>query len=94
MVALVVVLLPAFETEPSLQPAAVSELARLGVTSVVLVADERTVGLVLEGWAFDPSRSAEAAIAAVAGGGSPVRTLHPMAEMAVSTVPTPSGRSG
>lgn len=88
---MVVVLLPASEAEPSLQPAAVSELARLGVTSVVLVADERTVGLVLEGWAFDPRSSAKAAIAAVAGSSSAVRTLHPIAEMAVSNVPLPEG---
>ena len=88
---MMVMLLPASETEPSLQPAAVSELARLGVTSIVLVADERTVGLVLEGWAFDPRSSADAAVAAVAGGGSPVRTLHPIAEMAVSNVPLPGG---
>ncbi len=88
---MMVVLLPASETEPSIQPAAVTELARLGISSIVLVADERTVGLVLEGWAFDPRSSADAAVAAFADSGSPVRTLHPIAEMAVSNIPLSGG---
>jgi hypothetical protein len=84
-VAIVVVLLPVSDAEPSLQPAAISELARLGVTSVAVVRDERTVGLVVEGWAFDPGRSAAAVVAAVAGPSARARTLHPLMEMAVST---------
>lgn len=80
-----VVLVPASDTEPSLQPATMSELARLGVTSVAVLRDARTVGLVVEGWAFDPSRSAKAVVAAVAGRTADARTLHPLAEMAVST---------
>ena len=88
---MVVVLLPASETDPSLQPAAVSQLARLGVTNVAVLRDERTVGLVVEGWAFNPSRSAEAVIAAVAGPGSRAQTLHPLLQMAVSTAPIASG---
>jgi hypothetical protein len=88
---MMVVLLAASETEPSIQSAAMTELARLGVTSIVLVADERTVGLVLEGWAFDPSTSADAAVAAFAASGSAARTLYPVAEMAVSNIPLPRG---
>ena len=80
-----VVLIPASDAEPSLQPAAVSELARLGVTSVAVLRDDRTLGLVVEGWAFDPSRSGAAVVAAVAGRTSDARTLHPLVEMAVST---------
>ena len=82
--AIAVVLLPASETEPSLRPAAVAELARLGVTSVALVRDDRTLGLVVEGWAFDPERSAEAVVAAVAGRASRARTLHSLLHVAVS----------
>src|SRR5215212_3907564 len=63
--AMLVLLVPASETDPSLQPAAVSELARLGVTDIDLVRDQQTVGLVLAGWAFDPSRSADAVFAVV-----------------------------
>ena len=79
-----VVLVPSSDAEPSLQPATVAELARLGVTSVAVLRDERTVGLVIEGWAFDPSRSADAAVAAVAGRTRRARTLQPLMELAVS----------
>jgi hypothetical protein len=83
-VAIVVVLLPASEADPSLRPAAVSKLALLGVTSVAVVRDDQTVGLVLEGWAFDPRRSGEAVVEAVAGPRSSARTLHPLLQLAVS----------
>ncbi len=88
---MMVVLLPTSDTEPSIHPAAMTGLARLGVTSIVLVADERTVGIVLEGWAFHPRASTDAAVAALAGSGSTARTLHPVAEMAVSNIPLPGG---
>jgi hypothetical protein len=79
-----VVLLPASEAEPSLRPATVSELARLGVTSVAVVRDQETVGLVIEGWALDPLRSADAVVDAIAGSTSRPRILHPLLELAVS----------
>ena len=83
--AILVVLLPASEAEPSLQPAAIAKLARLGVTSVAVVRDDQSVGLVVEGWAFDPSRSARAVVDAVAGPMPGVRILHPLLELAVTT---------
>lgn len=83
--AMIVVLVPTAEAEPSLRPATVSKLARLGVTSVAMLRDERTLGLVVEGWAFDPKRSTEAVIEAIAGPTSSARTLLPLVEMAVST---------
>jgi len=82
-----VVLVPSSDAEPSLQPATASELARLGVTTVAVLRDERTLGLVIEGWAFDPSRSAQAVVAAVAGRTSRARTLQPLMELAVSAAP-------
>lgn len=81
--AMVVVLFPVSDEEPTLQPAALEEFARLGITSVSLVRDEQTMGLVLDGWAFDPARADEAACA-VAGACDEVRTLHPLMQMAVS----------
>ena len=80
---MVVVLFPLSDGEPAVQPAALAVLARLGVTSVSLLRDERTAGVVLEGWALDPARANEAA-AAVAGAHADFRTLHALAEMAVS----------
>ena len=78
-----VVLFPAVDTTPALRPEALEKLARLGVTTVALVRDGSTAGLVLEGWAFDPASAAEAACAA-AGVCAGVRTLRPLAELAVS----------
>jgi hypothetical protein len=86
---MVVVLFPVSDEEPALQPAALAALTRLGVTSVSLLRDEQTAGLVLEGWAFDPERAGEAA-RAVAGAGASFRTLQPLVQMAVS----PGGLQG
>jgi hypothetical protein len=85
-VAMVVVLFPVLDEEPALQPTAIASLARLGVTSVSLLRDEQTMGLVLEGWAFDSARAGEAARAA-AGAREGVRTLQPLMQMAVSAAP-------
>lgn len=81
--AMVLVLFPVSDEEPALRPAALAVLARLGVTSVSLLRDEQTAGLVLEGWAFDPARAGEAARAA-ATGRKGIRTLQPLMHMAVS----------
>ena len=87
--ATMVVLLGEADGEFCLRQEQVSELARLGVTNLALVRDDRYVGVVLEGWLFDPGDSAEAAALAV-GAGS--RTLHPVLHMAVSTAAREGGR--
>lgn len=69
----------------------VSQLAGLGVTNVALLRDERTVGIVLEGWLFDPRRSADAAAEAVGATGA-AQALHPVMHMAVTTASTQGGR--
>jgi hypothetical protein len=84
---MVLVLFPVSDVEPVLQPAALAALARLGVTSVSLLRDEETAGLVLEGWALDPGRADEAARAA-AGTRDGVRTLEPLVQMALSASAT------
>jgi hypothetical protein len=88
---MMVVVLPASEAEPSLRPAAMSKFARLGVTSLALARDERLLALVVDGWAFEPRRSARAVVDAFAGEGASARTVHSIAEMTVSTAPS-SGR--
>jgi hypothetical protein len=80
---MVLVLFPVSDEEPALRPAALATLARLGVTSVSLLRDEKTAGLVLEGWALDPARAGEAA-RVVAGAREGIRTLQPLVQMAVS----------
>ena len=84
---MVLVLFPVSDEEPGLQPAALAVLARLGVTSVSLLRDEETAGLVLEGWALDPARADEAARAA-AGARNEVRIHQPLMQMAISAHPT------
>ncbi len=85
--AMMVVLLPASDVEPALAPAAVSKLTRLGVTSLVLLRAERVSGLVVEGWAFDPRRSAQDVVAAITDDRAGAQALHSIAEMALSAAP-------
>ena len=80
--AMMVVLLAPTDGEFCLRAHHVEELARLGVTNVSLLRDEQAVGIVLEGWAFDPERSSGAAATAL--GAATARALHPVLQMAVS----------
>lgn len=89
--AMAVVLFPVSEETLALRASALETLAGLGVTSVALLRDRTTAGLVLEGWAFDPDRAHEAASAAL-GAGEGVRTLLPLMQMAVANEPIQGGR--
>jgi hypothetical protein len=88
---MMVVLLEAADADFSVHPDQVSQLARLGVSNLALVRDRETVGIVLEGWLFDPARSAAEAVCLLAAGG---RALHPVLHMAVSTAAAPAGARG
>ncbi len=77
-----VLLIPA-DQEPSLGARRAEALARLGVTSVSVALDERTAAVILEGWALDPSRGAEA-LAALGASEEDARALRLVAQMAVS----------
>jgi hypothetical protein len=91
-VAMLVVLLDDPTGEFSLSQDLVTSLAQLGVTNAALVRDEQMAAIVLEGWLFDPARSAGAAAAAV-GAASTVRVLHPVLHLAVSTAAPEGGRN-
>jgi hypothetical protein len=90
-VAMVVVLFPLSDEEPRLRPAALEELAGLGVTNVALLRDPTIAGLVLEGWAFDSSDAPRAACAVV-GAREELQMLEPLVHMAVSTATYEGGR--
>lgn len=60
-----------------------SLLAGLGVSTIALLRDAESVGIVLDGWAFDPGRSAQAAAAAL-GSESECRILLPALEVDVA----------
>lgn len=59
------------------------ELARLGVTRVAVMQDGATVGVLVEGWAFDPTSTTRAIDALDALGGRP-RVLLPVLDVSVS----------
>lgn len=80
---MLLVLLPA-GTQTCLPSDGVSALARIGVTSLALVRDERSIGVVVEGWAFDPAESAGAVLAALSGSARGVRALQPVMEMSLT----------
>src|SRR5437764_12781262 len=84
---MIVVLLEQQADEFSLRQEAVSQLARLGVTSVALVRDEQTVAVVLEGWLFDPLASAPAVSKAICTEHQ-ARTLNPLMQLAISAATT------
>lgn len=64
-------------------PGVAQKLAALGVTDVSVLRDERTTAVVLEGWAFDISRSADAAVRLLTAAPATVRVLRPVIESAV-----------
>lgn len=88
---MMVLLMRATGAEGALQPGVLAALGSLGVTTVSLVGDDRTLGVVVEGWAFDPSRSAAAVVSALGGGEMGRSILQPIAELAISPAPTLDG---
>jgi hypothetical protein len=74
----------------ALGPAAADGLARLGITSVTVLADSAGVAVVMEGWAFDPRDAAQAADVAARGAGPPPRILYPLSDTSVR----PADRKG
>lgn len=70
--------------EPVVGPEAAERLAGLGVTRISLLADGLGVGVVLEGWAFDPARSEEVVRAVFPDRSTGVRVLHALAQVVVS----------
>ena len=81
---MMVLLVGASECDVELGGNVASELGRLGVTSISLLRDRETVGIVLEGWLFDPARSGGAAEAAIGASGR-TRRLYPVMHTAVFT---------
>ena len=76
------------DSEPgvgAVDAAAAKRLADLGITSVSVVRDDAGIGVVLDGWAFDPLLAGEHAAAIIAGRRRPLRTLRPLLQTAVSS---------
>lgn len=81
--AVMVVLAASDAGEILLGPGPLRRLGELGVTNISLVRDEATVGVVLEGWGFDPVISGAEAAEAVVGSRTGT-ILLPVLQAAVS----------
>jgi hypothetical protein len=73
--------------EPVVGPEVAERLARLGITRVSLLADRSGLGVVLEGWAFNPADIDQAVRAMFPDGGNDVRIFHEIELVAVSVAP-------
>jgi hypothetical protein len=80
--AMLMVLLAAAEAETAWGPDALRRLSELGVTEMSVLRDDDVVGVLLDGWAFDPARSRDDAVAVVAAAG-PAQVLVPVLHAAV-----------
>ncbi len=87
--AMLVLLMSAVGVQVSLESETARRLAGLGVTHVSVLQDDEIVAVVLEGWAFDPARSASPAAALVSGGSGQVRALRPLAHVSVAASAPP-----
>jgi hypothetical protein len=70
--------------QPVVGPAAVARLAALGITRVSLLGDQSGIGVVLEGWAFDPAHIDDAVRAVFPLGSEAVRVFREIEHVAVS----------
>ncbi len=82
--AMLIVLMDRDDRQALLTPSHVAALGRLGVASVGLAGDERTLAVVVEGWCFDPVSAADTAHAALGVADREVQTLYQLAHVAVS----------
>jgi hypothetical protein len=80
---MLVVLLPDGGREFSLGPAAARQLAALGVTRLAVLRNDETLSFVLEGWAFNPARSARQTLDALAADTRSATTLQLVMETAL-----------
>ena len=70
--------------EPVLGPNVAERLGSLGITRVALMRDLSSTAVVLEGWAFDPSRTDEAIRAVFPVGSASLRKFHEVQQVGVS----------
>ena len=71
-------------TEPVIGPEAAERLAQLGITRVSLLSDPSGIGVVLEGWAFNPAAVDAAVRAMFPDGSAGVRILREIEHVAVA----------
>jgi hypothetical protein len=72
--------------EPKLGPDAAERLAGLGISRVLLLRDPIGIGVVLEGWTFDPVEVDEAVRVMFPDASTGIRIFHEVEHVAVSVV--------
>lgn len=77
--------------QPDVGPAAARRLSAIGITRISLLADSSGIGVVLEGWAFDPAHVDDAVRAIYPDGTAGLRVFQEIQEVAVR--PTARERS-
>jgi hypothetical protein len=82
-VALMVVVFSGDAEGISIRRETAERLTHLGVTTVAVVGDADTTGVVLEGWAFDPE-TCSAQATAIVGAERRGQVLYPLMQMAIS----------
>jgi len=70
--------------QPVVGPDAAARLGALGVTRISLLHDPSGIGVVLEGWAFDPAHVDEAVRAIFPAANAGVRIFHEIELVAVA----------
>jgi hypothetical protein len=73
--------------QPIVGPDAAERLAEIGISRVSLLQDPLEVGVVVEGWAFDPARIDEAVRAIFPDASAGIRIFHEIEHVAVSVAP-------
>jgi hypothetical protein len=86
--AMVLLVAPSTADQPVVGPGAAQRLTELGISRVALLADDTGIGVVLEGWAFDPAHIDDAVRAVFpTDGGSGVRVLRDLELVALTQAP-------
>lgn len=80
--------------QPVIGPEAAGRLTEMGITRVSLIRDASGVGVVLEGWAFDPAGADEAARVVFPPQAVGVRILHEIVQVALSASPMSRAETG
>jgi hypothetical protein len=91
--AMAVLLVESAGDEVAISAGLADDLARLGITNVAICRDGETVGIVLEGWAFDAT-TADAAARSLIQPPQVGRVLLPVIRFAVSDVRRVPGAHG
>jgi hypothetical protein len=72
--------------QPVVGPRAAQQLASLGITRVALLQDASAVGVILEGWAFDPACIDDVVRVVFPDSRAAIRVFREVQHVAVSSV--------